>query len=177
MSPRKYPKSKKSPLHSKRVAQRIKDNSFNMGKVSSFIQKKFNEKFRNPSKKIRFDENGEEITAMSKPIQINPQRTKIYDYLPEVNYKDSYQPPSNYFVRNSVHGKVYRVNKPKNNHIVRNNDPTLGGRSFNTALNSRMNGVFGSNFDKSCNNTPRSAYYQRIIPWDDGKKEYVYAAV
>jgi hypothetical protein len=35
----------------------------------------------------------------------------------------------------------------------------------------------GSSFDKSCANTPRSTYYQRIIPWDDEKKEYVYAAV
>jgi heme/copper-type cytochrome/quinol oxidase subunit 4 len=99
-----------------------------------------------------------------------------------MNYKDRSLPPSHYFVKKGHYGKIYRVNKPKNNFIVVNRDPSLGGTKFTSpvgiGLASNGNcGLFGSNFDNSCSKTPRSTYYQRIVPWDDEKSEFVYAVI
>lgn len=82
-------------------------------------------------KKDRIADPSQELKREFPISQIPKKRKKIYEYLPQMNYRDAYLPPSHYFVKNGPYGKVYKVNKPKNNHIVKNKDPTLGGTSFN----------------------------------------------
>ena len=122
----------------------------------------------------------EEIKAEFKQQLLENNRKAIIEEASLIDYRDCYRQPSEYFVKNSAFGKVYRVNKPKNNFIVCNNDPTLGGQQFQTpcgSSGSKMFSIISSEFDRACAKTPRSTYYKRIIPWDDKKKEYVYAAL
>jgi hypothetical protein len=45
----------------------------------------------------------------------------------KIEYEKAYLSPRNYFVEDSNYGRVYKVGPPKNNTIVVNSDPTLGG--------------------------------------------------
>lgn len=89
-------------------------------------------------------------------------RQKVEEDFNLIEYEEGYLSPNHYFVKDSPYGRVYKVNKPKNNYVVVNQDTTLGGVRYCAPSSSSISnfwGLLGSNFDRSCLTTPRSTYY------------------
>jgi len=70
-------------------------------------------------------------------------------------------------------GAIAQVPPPKDTHYHVNEDPSLGGRTWRVP---RPTGPC-SDFSKACIKTPGSSSYNRVIPWDHKKKDFVYGAV
>lgn len=89
-----------------------------------------------------------------------------------IDYGDAYNPPEAYYVKEGNFGKVYSCPKPKQNLSHINEDSTLGGTNWTPpGLSAPM-----CPFNTACANTPISSYYNRVIPWDHKRKDYVYGA-
>lgn len=90
-----------------------------------------------------------------------------------IDYGDAYRTPDSYYVRDSRYGRVYGCPPPKHNLLHVNEDPTLGGTCFKSPSPAGELSLFNS----SCKRTPMSSHYNRVIPWDHKRKDFVYGAV
>lgn len=104
------------------------------------------------------------------------ERARLASYniemLEMIDYGDAYNPPESYYVREGNFGKVYRCPKPKQNLTHVNEDWTLGGVRWSPP---QLAAPFNP-FNFACKNTPVSSYYNRVIPWDHRRKDFVYGA-
>lgn len=90
-----------------------------------------------------------------------------YEVLNDTYYEDDYLLPPAY------DDEIAQIPPPKDTHYHVNEDPSLGGETWRV---SRPRAPL-SDFTANCIRTPGSTDYERIIPWDHKKKDYVYGAV
>lgn len=69
--------------------------------------------------------------------------------------------------------EIAQIPPPKDTHYHVNEDPSLGGETWRVSAPRAPL----SDFVTHCLKTPDSHDYERIIPWDHKKKDYVYGAV
>ena len=129
MSPRKYPKEEKSPLNLKNQAIALKESD-PLKKIGPLISNLFS--FSNPKKTIKEskEEDAPQEVKAAPPVQEIVQevavpkgailRQKVEEDFNLIEYDEGYHSPSHYFVKDSPYGRVYKVNRPKNNFVVVN---------------------------------------------------------
>lgn len=90
-----------------------------------------------------------------------------YALLDNTYYEEDYLvPPSN-------NSSIAQIPPPKETHYHVNEDPSLGGETWRAPKPRAPLSDFTTNVLR----TPASSEYERIIPWDHKKKDYVYGAI
>lgn len=106
-------------------------------------------------------------TTTTTTVIDNGMHKVDYALLNDTYYEEDYlYPPAD-------NGAIAQIPPPKDTHYHVNEDPSLGGETWRVpAPRAPM-----SDFTTHCIKTPGSTDYERIIPWDHKKKDYVYGAV
>lgn len=100
------------------------------------------------------------------PQVVRTEQTQLVNAGPRYWEDDYLLPPL-------TDNEVARVPPPKDTLMYFNDDPALGGETWRVPVPSAPM----SDFNAACKVTPMSDDFNRVIPWDHQKKDYVYGAV